>query len=183
MPLQHSSKPNPSPNRSTANPPSISPQSSDGIAVPTSTPDYFVIRRNGIRTPFDKNKIVVAITKAFLATEDANGDDSSRIHQLVAQLSEQITAGLFRSHGDNGTVHIEDIQDQVELALMRSGEHKVARAYVLYRARHAEQRDEASDQSEQAIKPLQNICADCSSAASNLDDLNNRITEASHEPQ
>jgi ribonucleoside-diphosphate reductase alpha chain len=139
--------------------------------------DYYVIRRNGTRTPFDKNKIVVAITKAFLATENG-ADDSSRIHQLVAQLSEQITAGLFRSHGDHGTVHIEDIQDQVELALMRSGEHKVARAYVLYRARHAEQRIESESESGNLVKPLQVVYPDGTRTALDLEQLQRRIAEA-----
>ncbi|MBV1914139.1 MAG: ribonucleoside-diphosphate reductase subunit alpha [Pseudomonadales bacterium] len=173
MPLQNSLTAN------SATP--VPPLSSDNIPAQSGASDYFVIRRNGIRTPFDKNKIVVAITKAFLATEEANGDDSSRIHQLVAQLSEQITAGLFRSHGNNGTVHIEDIQDQVELALMRSGEHKVARAYVLYRARHAEQRDEVASQSDDGVKPLQIVYADGSSSALNLEQLKRRIVEASQD--
>ena len=166
MPLQNTAIPTP-------------PPTSANTETAQSNPlDYYVIRRNGTRTPFDKSKIVVAITKAFLATEEAAGGDSSRIHQLVALLSDQITAGLFRSHGNNGTVHIEDIQDQVELALMRSGEHKVARAYVLYRARHAEQRDEATSQSADTLKPLQIVYSDGSSLSLNLDDLKQRIVEA-----
>ncbi len=39
-----------------------------------------------------------------------------------------------------GTIHIEEIQDQVELALMRTGEQKVARSYVIYREQRAEAR-------------------------------------------
>ncbi|MBV1959166.1 MAG: ribonucleoside-diphosphate reductase subunit alpha [Pseudomonadales bacterium] len=166
MPLQNTAIPTPS-------------ASSASTETAQSNPlNYYVIRRNGTRTPFDKSKIVVAITKAFLATEEAGGGDSSRIHQLVALLSDQITAGLFRSHGNDGTVHIEDVQDQVELALMRSGEHKVARAYVLYRARHAEQRDEATSQSADTLKLLQIVCSDGSSLPLDFDDLKQRIVEA-----
>ncbi|MGR9044930.1 MAG: ribonucleoside-diphosphate reductase subunit alpha [Gammaproteobacteria bacterium] len=96
-----------------------------------------VIRRNGKVTAFDANKIAVAITKAFLAIEGGNAAASSRIHDTVAEMTEQIVKALTRRLPGGGTVHIEDIQDQVELALMRSEHHKVARAYVLYREEHA----------------------------------------------
>jgi ribonucleoside-diphosphate reductase alpha chain len=92
-----------------------------------------VIRRNGKVTGFDANKIAVAMTKAFLAVEGGSAAASRRVHDLVGELTEQLTDALHRRNPTGGTVHIEDIQDQVELALMRSGEHKVARAYVLYR--------------------------------------------------
>ncbi|MGR9115074.1 MAG: ribonucleoside-diphosphate reductase subunit alpha [Gammaproteobacteria bacterium] len=96
-----------------------------------------VIRRNGKVTAFDANKIAVAITKAFLAIEGGSAAASSRIHDTVAEMTEQIVKALTRRLPGGGTVHIEDIQDQVELALMRSEHHKVARAYVLYREEHA----------------------------------------------
>jgi ribonucleoside-diphosphate reductase alpha chain len=101
-----------------------------------------VIRRNGKVTGFDANKIAVAMTKAFLAVEGGSAAASRRVHDLVRQLTEQLTEALFRRNPTGGTVHIEDIQDQVELALMRSGEHKVARAYVLYREEQARKRAE-----------------------------------------
>ncbi len=101
-----------------------------------------VIRRNGKVTAFDANKIAVAMTKAFLAVEGGNAAASSRIHETVASLTRQVTDALFRRNPDGGTVHIEDIQDQVELMLMRNGEHKVARDYVLYRERQAQKRAE-----------------------------------------
>ena len=100
-------------------------------------------------TTFDANKISVAITKAFLAIEGGNAAASRRIHENVSQLTEQITAALMRRLPSGGTVHIEDIQDQVELALMRSEHHKVARAYVLYREEHARLRSETSQQDDQ----------------------------------
>lgn len=92
-----------------------------------------VIRRNGTVTPFDANKMVIAVTKAFLAVEGDSAAGSPRIQEKVATLVKKITEAFHRRLATVGTIHIEDIQDQVELALMRSGEHKVARAYVLYR--------------------------------------------------
>jgi ribonucleoside-diphosphate reductase alpha chain len=97
-----------------------------------------VIRRNGKVTPFDASKIEVALTKAFLAVEGSNAAASQRIHRTVKALTEQVVQGLTRHMSGGGTVHIEDIQDQVELALMRGGEHKVARDYVLYREQRAQ---------------------------------------------
>ena len=118
-----------------------------------------VIRRNGKVTRFDADKIAVAITKAFLAIEGGNAAASSRIHNTVAALTEQIVKALTRRLPGGGTVHIEDIQDQVELALMRSEHHKVARAYVLYREEHARLR--AAEQQAEAEKnaPLLQVTA------------------------
>jgi ribonucleoside-diphosphate reductase alpha chain len=101
-----------------------------------------VIRRNGKVTHFDPNKIKVAMTKAFLAVEGGSAAASSRIHDRVEALTEQVASALTRRLPGGGTVHIEDIQDQVELALMRAGEHKVARDYVLYREARARERAE-----------------------------------------
>jgi len=108
---------------------------------PQNTPGSFqVIRRNGKLTPFQGDKIAIAMTKAFLAVEGGHAAASTRIHDTVAHLSQQIEQALTRRMPTGGTVHIEDIQDQVELALMRGGEHKIARAYVLYRNEHAQAR-------------------------------------------
>ena len=111
---------------------------------------YQVIRRNGKLTPFDPSKISVAMTKAFLAVEGGQAAASRRIRETVEKLTEQVTNALFRHMDGGGTVHIEDIQDQVELALMRAGEHKVARNYVLYRAKQAEKRARAKARSEKS---------------------------------
>ncbi|WP_363184868.1 ribonucleoside-diphosphate reductase subunit alpha [uncultured Thiocystis sp.] len=99
-----------------------------------------VIRRNGQVTQFDPSKIMVAMTKAFLAVEGGSAATSSRVHDRVRELVEQVSAALTRRLPGGGSVHIEDIQDQVELALMRAGEHKVARDYVLYREARARER-------------------------------------------
>ena len=99
-----------------------------------------VIRRNGKLTSFDASKISIALTKAFLAVEGGQAAASSRVRELVKTLSQQVEQALTRHLNGGGTLHIEDIQDQVELALMRAGEHKVARSYVLYRAERAQER-------------------------------------------
>jgi len=113
-----------------------------GAAEPiaSTTPAYQVIRRNGAVTPFDAAKITIAVTKAFLAVEGGRAAASRRVHEVVEELTGQVVAALKR-RGDTGrTFHIEEIQDQVELALMRGEHHKVARAYVLYREERAKQR-------------------------------------------
>lgn len=105
-----------------------------------------VIKRNGAVVSYDESKISVAITKAYLAVEGGNAAASTRIHESVAQLARLISDIFRRRMPSGGTIHIEDIQDQVELALMRTGEHKIARSYVIYRAEHnriREQKQEA----------------------------------------
>ena len=97
-----------------------------------------VVRRDGSITPFKSDKIANAIRKAFLAQTDLR--DSKQIDKNVSVLTETVTAALTRRIANGDMIHIEDIQDQVELALMRGEHHKVARAYVLYREQRANQR-------------------------------------------
>ncbi len=99
-----------------------------------------VIRRNGAVSKFDAGKISVAMTKAFLAVEGQTAAASRRVHEVVEQLTAEVVGALSRRMGEGRTFHIEDVQDQVELALMRSEHHKVARAYVLYREERTRQR-------------------------------------------
>ncbi|MFC3123695.1 ribonucleoside-diphosphate reductase subunit alpha [Pseudoroseomonas globiformis] len=99
-----------------------------------------VIRRDGHPTSFDAGKITTALTKAFLAVEGTSAAASQRVHEVAAELTRQVVAGLTRNSGHSVTLHIEDIQDQAELALMRGGHHKAARAYVLYREERAKER-------------------------------------------
>jgi hypothetical protein len=106
----------------------------------SAEPGYRLIRRNGKVTPFDPTKITVALTKAFLAVEGSTAAGSRRVHDVVAELTEQVVTALTRRVGEGRTFHIEDVQDQVELALMRSEHHRVARAYVLYREERARER-------------------------------------------
>ena len=117
------------------------PTDTANIAV-TAPGRFRVIRRNGKVTAYDREKIAIAMTKAFLAVEGGNAAASSRIHEIVGELAEQVEYALTRRIPDGGTFHIEDIQDQVELALMRSGNQRVARAYVIYREEHARAREQ-----------------------------------------
>jgi ribonucleoside-diphosphate reductase alpha chain len=102
--------------------------------------DYKIIRRNGAVVHFEPAKIAVALTKAFLAVEGSHGAVSARVRDVVAQLTDAVVRTLVRRQPNGGTFHIEDIQDQVELSLMRAGEHDVARAYVLYREKRSAER-------------------------------------------
>lgn len=113
-----------------------------------------VIRRNGKATQFDSNKIYIAISKAFLAVEGEHSQQSSHIHDIATQLTKQIQQATFRNLSVNDTIHIEQIQDQVELALMRADHHKVARAYVLYREKRSNERSE-QEQDQQASPAIQ----------------------------
>ncbi|MEX3581923.1 MAG: ribonucleoside-diphosphate reductase subunit alpha [Burkholderia sp.] len=114
-------------------------QSAPALAPQATFADYKVICRNGSVVAFEPSKIAIAVTKAFLAVNGGQGAASARVRELVEQLTRSVVRALLRSRPNGGTFHIEDIQDQVELALMRGGEHNVARAYVLYREkRHLE---------------------------------------------
>ena len=113
--------------------------------------EFKVIKRTGEVDSYNIDKIRVAMSKAFLAVEGAGASESNRIREMVDKLSNQIMETFKRRLPAGGTIHIEDIQDQVELTLMRSGEQKVARAYVLYR----EERRKKREESEQAALPLQ----------------------------
>ncbi|NCT84182.1 MAG: ribonucleoside-diphosphate reductase subunit alpha [Comamonadaceae bacterium] len=101
---------------------------------------YQIIRRNGAVVSFEPSKIAVALMKAFLAVHGTSGAASASVRETVEQLTQNVVRALLRSRPSGGTFHIEDVQDQVELGLMRSGHHEVARAYVLYRERRAQER-------------------------------------------
>jgi ribonucleoside-diphosphate reductase alpha chain len=113
---------------------------------------YKIIRRNGAVVGFEPQKITIALTKAFLAVSGGQGAASARIREVTGQLTDTVVGALIRRKPDGGAIHIEEIQDQVELALMRHGEHEVARAYVLYRERRTQERA-AQAQARQAERP------------------------------
>jgi ribonucleoside-diphosphate reductase alpha chain len=122
------------------------PNNDESLSVASTAPGQLrVIKRNGAVVAYDESKISVAITKAYLAVEGGNAAASSRIHESVAQLCSQITDIFRRRMPSGGTIHIEDIQDQVELALMRTGEHKIARSYVIYRAERSRMREQKQE--------------------------------------
>jgi ribonucleoside-diphosphate reductase alpha chain len=113
--------------------------------------DYQIIRRNGAVVPFEPGKISVAMMKAFLAVRGTQAAASASVRDTVDALTEAVIRALVRSRPAGGTFHIEDVQDQVELGLMRGGHHEIARAYVLYRERRAQER--ARQSAQQAPQP------------------------------
>ncbi len=152
-----------------------------GDIAATAPGQLRVIKRNGNVVPFDDSKITVAITKAFLAVEGGTAAASSRIHETVAKLTEQVSAIFARRMPSGGTIHIEDIQDQVELALMRSGEHKIARDYVIYREEQARKRAAKaalSPATQKAANGINVIQADGSKAPLDIDRLHTIVSEA-----
>ena len=157
--------------------PAISTVPSAAIAA-TAPGQLRVIKRNGTVVSYDDSKIAVAMTKAFLAVEGGTAAASSRIREQVNNLVGQMTATFERRFPSGGTVHIEDIQDQVELALMRSGEHKVARDYVLYRDARARARAERRP----VVKPAQTTLSitrtDGSRAPLDVERLRTVVSEA-----
>jgi ribonucleoside-diphosphate reductase alpha chain len=153
---------------------------SGGIAA-TAPGQLRLIKRNGTVVPFEASKITVAITKAFLAVEGGNAAASSRIHETVAQLTIMVTDTFERRMPSGGTMHIEDVQDQVELALMRSGEHKIARDYVIYREEQSRKRAAKQNLSAATHEAADNITvihADGSRAPLDLDRLHTIVSEA-----
>jgi ribonucleoside-diphosphate reductase alpha chain len=102
--------------------------------------NYQIIRRNGAVVPFAPDKIAIALMKAFLAVHGTQGAASASVRETVDGLTQSVMRALMRSRPGGGTFHIEDVQDQVELGLMRGSHHEVARAYVLYRERRAQER-------------------------------------------
>ena len=102
--------------------------------------NYQIIRRNGAVVPFEPNKIAVAMMKAFLAVHGTQGAASASVRETVDGLTQVVMRAMMRSRPGGGTFHIEDVQDQVELGLMRGGHHEIARAYVLYREKRTQER-------------------------------------------
>tara|TARA_B110000503_G_C7169359_1_gene423563 strand:+ start:3907 stop:6792 length:2886 start_codon:yes stop_codon:yes gene_type:complete len=155
-----------------------------GALAATAPGQLRVIKRNGTVVPFEASKIAVAITKAFLAVEGGTAAASSRIHETVAKLTAMVMSTFQRRMPSGGTIHIEDIQDQVELALMRSGEQKIARDYVIYREQQSQKRA-----AKQALSPATQAAAgnitviqlDGSRAPLDLDRLHTIVSEACYD--
>lgn len=151
-----------------------------GIAansLQASAYEYRIIRRNGAVVGFEPGKIAIAMTKAFLAINGGHGAESARVRELVEELTSAVVSALQRRQPTGGTFHIEDVQDQVELALMRSGEHDVARAYVLYRAKRMEERRAKEAQTNQAA-PSINVVADGIARALDINEVRAMISAA-----
>ena len=130
----------------------INPGAADSGTHPLA--HYQIIRRNGAVVPFEPNKIAIAMMKAFLAVHGTQGAASASVRETVDGLTQAVIRALVRSRPGGGTFHIEDVQDQVELGLMRGGHHEIARAYVLYRERRTQERARQSVQEAPAAPTL-----------------------------
>jgi ribonucleoside-diphosphate reductase alpha chain len=138
---------------------------------------YQIIRRNGAVVPFEPNKIAVAMMKAFLAVHGTQGAASASVRETVDVLTQQVIRAMVRSRPGGGTFHIEDVQDQVELGLMRGGHHEIARAYVLYRERRTQERSKQVEQAKPAA-PVLHVLEKGERVALDLVQLQTRIENA-----
>ncbi len=139
---------------------------------------YKVIRRNGSVVVFEPAKISIALTKAFIAVNGGQGAASARVREMVEQLTNGVVSALLRRQPHGGTMHIEDIQDQVELGLMRSGEHDVARTYVLYREERSRSRAKAKSRVKEPIHVINVVDVDGIARPLDLDRLSALVQEA-----
>ncbi|MEY2685215.1 MAG: hypothetical protein RJA09_2359 [Pseudomonadota bacterium] len=139
---------------------------------------YQIIRRNGAVVHFEPNKIAVALMKAFLAVHGTQGAASASVRETVDGLTQAVVRALMRSRPGGGTFHIEDVQDQVELGLMRSSHHEVARAYVLYRERRTQERAAQSSKAAEPQHPTLHVVDGGQKVALDLNRLQQLITTA-----
>ncbi|MEY2783299.1 MAG: hypothetical protein RLZZ134_1358 [Pseudomonadota bacterium] len=139
---------------------------------------YQIIRRNGAVVSFEPNKIAVALMKAFLAVHGTQGAASASVREVVEELTQNVVRALVRSRPGGGTFHIEDVQDQVELGLMRSSNHEVARAYVLYRERRTQERAQQQQAAATPAEPRLHVIDGGQRVALDLDYLKSLMVNA-----
>lgn len=149
--------------------------------TPNLPGEFKTIKRNGKVAKYDESKIQVAITKAFIAVEGNNAATSNRIYQQIEQLTKLVSETFKRRLPSGGTIHIEDIQDQVELSLMRNGHHKVARAYVLYREERRKARQNELNQKSYDPNTLMITLSNGELAPLDLERINTIVKEACRE--
>ena len=155
------------------------PRPTPTAAISATAPGQLkVIKRNGTVVSYSDDKIAVALTKAFLAVEGGTAAASPRIRELVGTLTQQVSKTFRRRLATGGTMDIEEIQDQVELALMRSGEHKVARSYVLYRDERARLREQEAPIAAATVPAINVTLANGQSAPLDLERLNQLVMDA-----
>ncbi|MEO5672465.1 MAG: ATP cone domain-containing protein, partial [Ramlibacter sp.] len=142
------------PATTTFQPGATGPLTANTVSGANPLAHYQIIRRNGAVVPFEPNKIAIAMMKAFLAVHGTQGAASASVRETVDGLTQAVIRALVRSRPGGGTFHIEDVQDQVELGLMRGGHHDIARAYVLYRDRRSQERAKQSVQEAPAAPVL-----------------------------
>jgi ribonucleoside-triphosphate reductase len=107
---------------------------SEKLAFPPAAMPAAVVKREGHRAAFDASKIASALRRASAATGEL---DNFRVHALTLDLAKTI-AERFGCRAP----HVEEIQDLVEMALIAAGYVKTARAYIVYREKHARLRSD-----------------------------------------
>ncbi|PIF76721.1 ribonucleoside-diphosphate reductase alpha chain [Variovorax sp. 54] len=159
--------------------PATPQQQQDTAGSPTgqNLAHYQIIRRNGAVVPFEPNKIAIAMMKAFLAVHGTQGAASASVRETVDVLTQGVIRAMVRSRPGGGTFHIEDVQDQVELGLMRGGHHEIARAYVLYRERRTQERSKQGEQDLPAA-PVLHVLDNGERVALDLNELKGLIESA-----
>ncbi|CAN5699920.1 ribonucleoside-diphosphate reductase subunit alpha [soil metagenome] len=167
------------PSATRAAPTQTSSPSRDTAGTPgaNALSNYQIIRRNGAVVPFEPNKIAIAMMQAFLAVHGTQGAASTSVRETVDTLTQAVVRAMVRSRPGGGTFHIEDVQDQVELGLMRGGHHDIARAYVLYRDRRAQERAK-HDAQEAPAAPSLHVLDRGERVALDVDELKGLIESA-----
>ena len=157
-----------------------SSQARDVAGQPSSAAlaHYQIIRRNGAVVPFEPNKVAIAMMKAFLAVHGTQGAASASVRETVDDLTQGVVRALVRSRPGGGTFHIEDVQDQVELGLMRGSHHEVARAYVLYRERRSQERARQGEPVQQPVVAQLHVLDGGERVALDLGELKSLIESA-----
>ena len=118
--------------------------------------DFIITKRDGSHDRFSLDKIMNAIIKAFQSVgEDV---DLNAVSKILSHLS--ISEGIT----------VEDIQNQVEEALMREGYYKVAKSFMLYRQRHNEDRETL-----EKLKFLTDYCKASNAATGSKFDANANV--------
>jgi len=163
------------PNASDTDSSGVSSLSAGTAGRQTAWSGYQILRRNGSVVPFEPSKIAVAMMKAFLAVHGTQGAASASVRETVDALTENIIKALMRSRPGGGTFHIEDIQDQVELGLMRGGHHEIARSYVLYREKRTQERAAKKETTSVAQEPTMFVMDNGERVALDLDGLTTLI--------
>src|SRR3989304_5903589 len=97
----------------------------------------YVRKREGRLEPFDQERITSAVGKAAKAVGGKDREQAQKI-------SDQIAAELHGHFGEEGVPTVEEIQDIVEKTLLENGHARTAKAYILYRKQHQDQRELAA---------------------------------------
>lgn len=139
---------------------------------------YVMRRDNRTLVPFNHDKITIAITKAYLAVEGGSAAASRRVHELAGDLTQQVAKAVQRYLNTDGFIRVEEIQDQVELALMRNGLHKVARTYILYREERRQARESKHQEQDDRTDVIQVTLEDGRTRALDEENLQKVVGQA-----